>query len=97
MVDPRAESGFREGERYERARPSYPKGHLDLLAGELGLGPDSTVLDLAAGTGKVTRLLIPLAGRVIAVDPSAAMLDELRRQVPEADALRGNRRGDPPA
>jgi ubiquinone/menaquinone biosynthesis C-methylase UbiE len=89
MVDPRAESGFREGERYERARPSYPTGHLDELAGQLGLGPGSTILDLAAGTGKVTRLLIPLAGRVIAVDPSTAMLDELRRQVPEAETLEG--------
>ncbi|MEY2462454.1 MAG: hypothetical protein QOH64_592, partial [Acidimicrobiaceae bacterium] len=42
---------------YERARPSYPSAAVEVLARELGLGPGSKVCDLAAGTGKLTRLL----------------------------------------
>jgi SAM-dependent methyltransferase len=60
-----------------------------VVARELGLDRSSTVLDLAAGTGKLTRLLLPLVGRVIAVDPAPAMLAKLRERVPGADAMEG--------
>ena len=90
MVDPRAASGFGGGaDAYERGRPSYPPDEVAALARRFELGPGSTALDLAAGTGKLTRLLAPLAGRVIAVDPSAAMLAELRAQLPGVDARTG--------
>jgi SAM-dependent methyltransferase len=48
------------------------------------------VLDLAAGTGKLTRGLLALGHRVTAVEPDPAMLDELRRQAPQATALSGS-------
>lgn len=48
----------------------------------LGLGPGRTVVDLGAGTGKMTRMLAPSAARVVAVEPVAAMRAELQRAVP---------------
>jgi SAM-dependent methyltransferase len=83
MVDSRAASGFASTvEAYELGRPSYPPEAIALLGTELGLTPASAILDLAAGTGKLTRLLVPLAGRVVAVDPSPTMLAEVRAPVP---------------
>jgi SAM-dependent methyltransferase len=89
-VDPRAATGFASAvDAYERGRPSYPPVAIANLAREFGLTKASTVLDLAAGTGKLTRLLVPLVGRVIAVEPSEAMRSELREQVPTVDARAG--------
>jgi SAM-dependent methyltransferase len=48
------------------------------------------VVDLGAGTGKLTRELRPRVGRVIAVEPSAAMREVLRSAVPEVEALDGS-------
>jgi SAM-dependent methyltransferase len=89
-VDPRAASGFAgTADAYERARPSYPADAIADVARELGVTAASTVLDLAAGTGKLTRLLLPLAGGVIAVDPSPPMLAELGRQLPAVETRAG--------
>jgi len=89
-VDPRAASGFgASADAYERGRPSYPRHAIAALVRELELTPASTVLDLAAGTGKLTRELLELVGPVIAVDPSAAMLAMLRTQLPAVDARAG--------
>jgi ubiquinone/menaquinone biosynthesis C-methylase UbiE len=74
---------------YERARPEYPPEAVSWLAEKLGLAPGRTVLDLGAGTGKLTRALVPTGARVIAVEPGERMLDELRRAVPGVEALRG--------
>ncbi len=46
-----------------------------------GIGPDSTVVDLGAGTGRFVVDIAPLVGRVIAVDVSPAMAAQLRRRV----------------
>ncbi len=51
---------------------------------------DSVVLDLAAGTGKLTRQLVARFARVIAVEPLDGMRAVLERIVPEAEALRGS-------
>lgn len=89
-VDPRAASGFGGSvEAYERGRPQYPPEAIDRLSAEFGLTEHSHVLDLAAGTGKLTRALVPRVGQLIAVEPSPAMLAQLRRQVPAADARPG--------
>ena len=89
-VDPRAATGFSAAaDAYELGRPSYPREALALLARELGLTPASTVLDLAAGTGKLTRGLMLFTGRVVAVDASEGMLGMLRKQLPAADARVG--------
>ena len=71
---------------YERARPGYPDDAVRWLA-----GPDpADVVDLGAGTGKLTRSLVALGHRVTAVEPLSEMLDELRRGVPNAVGLSGS-------
>jgi SAM-dependent methyltransferase len=64
---------------YERARPSYPADALDWL---LPAG-SPRVLDLGAGTGKLTRLIAERGINVEAVDPSAQMLAELEQVLPD--------------
>ena len=60
---------------YERARPSYPDEAIDWL-----LPPGARdVLDLGAGTGKLTATLVALGAEASAVEPDRAMLTELRR------------------
>lgn len=76
-------------EQYERARPEYADEAVDWLVAELDLEPGSRVLDLAAGTGKLTRQLVRRGLDVIAVEPSDEMRAVLERVVPEAEALAG--------
>ncbi|HKH26460.1 MAG TPA: methyltransferase domain-containing protein [Acidimicrobiia bacterium] len=72
-----AEEGFgREAETYERVRPSYPADAVAWLVDGLGLEPGRVVLDLAAGTGKFTRLLVPSGATVLAAEP----VDGMRRR-----------------
>jgi SAM-dependent methyltransferase len=70
---------------YERGRPPYPQEALDWL---LPAGRPK-VLDLGAGTGKLTRQVRARGLEVTAVDPSEGMLAELRRVLPEVPALQG--------
>jgi SAM-dependent methyltransferase len=63
---------------YERARPSYPAEALDWLLPE----GSPRVLDLGAGTGKLTRMIAERGVEVEAVDPSAQMLAELSQVLP---------------
>src|SRR5919201_5252030 len=58
---------------YERVRPEWPPAAVDRAAALLDLGPDAEVVDLAAGTGKLTRLLAERFGRVVAVEPDERM------------------------
>ena len=74
---------------YERGRPSYPDAAVAHLALELGLGPAARVLDLAAGTGKLTRLLAEGGADVVAVEPVAAMRAALEQAVPGVAVLEG--------
>lgn len=74
---------------YERGRPDYPKAAVKRLVQRLDLRPGRTVLDLAAGTGKLTRLLVPSGANVLASEPIPEMRAELERRVPSAVALGG--------
>lgn len=74
---------------YERVRPEYPAEAVAWIAERLALHSGRTVLDLGAGTGKLTRALVATGAHVIAVEPGEAMLAELVRAVPEAEALAG--------
>lgn len=74
-----AQRGFgSQAEAYERSRPSYPAEAVAWMIEALQLTPSSVLIDLAAGTGKLTRLL-PSSGRVIAVEPVAGMRAVMRR------------------
>jgi ubiquinone/menaquinone biosynthesis C-methylase UbiE len=81
----RARSFDRVAEEYDRGRPGYPDDALDLLPVEA----TATVLDLAAGTGKLTRVLARRYRRVIAVEPLDAMRALIVREAPAAEALDG--------
>jgi len=74
---------------YERGRPEWLDEGIDHAIDQLGLAAGATVLDLAAGTGKLARKLVPRFHRVIAVEPDDAMRVLLEAIVPEAEALRG--------
>lgn len=58
---------------YESARPGYPDDAVTWLTQQLRVGPDSLVVDLAAGTGKLTRLLLHSGATVVAVEPIEVM------------------------
>jgi SAM-dependent methyltransferase len=82
----RARSFGQVAAAYERARPGYPEDAVDWLVGSEPL----RVLDLGAGTGKLTRQLVARGHRVTAVEPSREMLAQLRAEVPAAQAHEGS-------
>jgi SAM-dependent methyltransferase len=74
-----------EAAAYERGRPSYPPEAIDWL-----LSPDARdVLDLGAGTGKLTIRLVERGLDVVAVDPIPEMLELLSASLPDVPALLG--------
>lgn len=82
--------GFsRRADVYERGRPGYPDAVLDLLRRHGGLSAASRVVDLAAGTGKLTRQLAQVSARCVAVEPSAAMRSMFTEQVPGVPVVAG--------
>jgi SAM-dependent methyltransferase len=75
-VHPVAKAGFGStADAYDRGRPSYPSAAIRWLSERAGLGPGVVVVDLAAGTGKLSRPLRDAGVRVIAIEPVAAMRD----------------------
>lgn len=77
------------GDLYDRARPGYPEAALDVATRELRIGADAVVLELGAGTGKLTRGLCRRAREVIALEPVEDMRRRLAGAVPQALALGG--------
>jgi SAM-dependent methyltransferase len=73
---------------YEHGRPTYALAAVEHIEHELDLAPGATVLDLGAGTGKLTRMLADRELQVVALDPSPAMLSRLRVAVPAARTLK---------
>jgi SAM-dependent methyltransferase len=76
---------------YAEHRPDYPVDAVRWCVAPTGLDIGSLrVLDLGAGTGKLTALLAELGAQVTAVEPDPAMLGELRRGLPSVRALPGS-------
>jgi SAM-dependent methyltransferase len=80
----------RTAREYELGRPEWPGELLDRVAAELGLAPEARVLDLGAGTGKLTRALVPRFARVIAVEPDDSMRAVLEEVEPGAESRGGH-------
>ena len=75
MPRPDVRRGFEAAaDLYERSRPDYPEEAVDLLVRLLGLRAGRTLLDLGAGTGKLSRLAAARGARVVAVEPAAGMI-----------------------
>ena len=88
-LDPLAEAFAGSADSYDRARPGYEDEPLDWAFRELALDGRSVVLDLAAGTGKLSQALAARAGLLIAVEPLAGMRRLLTARAPEATLLDG--------
>jgi SAM-dependent methyltransferase len=84
-LHPAAESFAAVAAEYERGRPEWPDAILDAVPVE----PDASVLDLGAGTGKLTRVLARRYAQVVAVDPLAELRAVLAAVVPSADVRPG--------
>jgi ubiquinone/menaquinone biosynthesis C-methylase UbiE len=89
-LDPLSERAFgARADEYERRRAGWPAEAVERALRGVGAGSDAVVVDLAAGTGKLTRELVPRVRRVVAVEPSDDMRGVLRERVPEAEAMAG--------
>lgn len=77
---------------YAEHRPDYAKAAVKWA---LQRAPGLRVLDLGAGTGKLTATLVELGAEVIAVEPDPQMLAGLRRALPGVRALAGSAEGVP--
>jgi SAM-dependent methyltransferase len=80
-LHPLAEHFASVADAYERGRPEYPAAVVGAIAAELSLAPHAGVLDLAAGTGKLTRALLAAGMEVLAVEPHAELREKLAARV----------------
>jgi MOSC domain-containing protein YiiM/SAM-dependent methyltransferase len=74
---------------YERGRPEHSTESVELLSRELGFGAGSRVVDLGAGTGKLTRQLVAIGADVVAVEPVAEMRAKIGTLLPGVEAIAG--------
>jgi hypothetical protein len=89
-VDPVARADLGSApEADECGRPEYPAPAIDWLKNRVKLERETTVVDLAAGTGKLSRPLAAMGARVVAVEP----VDVMRAAIgPGIEAIEGRRR-----
>jgi SAM-dependent methyltransferase len=84
-----AKAGFDDPTDYEAARPSYPPDAVVWFQEQLAIGPGKVICDLAAGTGKLTRLLEPLGADLVAVEPVGGMRETMHRLLPAVPLAAG--------
>ena len=75
-------------DEYERARPGYPAAAIDLVIDACGIDAGTRMLDLAAGTGKLTRSLVATGASVVAAEPVEGMARRLHTLLPEVALAR---------
>lgn len=83
-----ASEGFGQGAAaYEKGRPDYPALAVSHLLTVLNIKKGTTLVDLAAGTGKFTRLIVPSKAEVIAIEPVEGMRREFAEKLPKVRLL----------
>jgi SAM-dependent methyltransferase len=70
---------------YDAGRPQYPDEIYDILVDRCGLAPGTAVLEIGPATGLVTRRLVTLGARVVAVEPEPALAEHLATSVAGSD------------
>lgn len=88
-VHPHANAFDQAAEDYELGRPGYPDALLDWIEARYALSAGDTVVDLGAGTGKLTRLLVRSPAHVVAVEPMPQMRVVLARELPDTELVDG--------
>ncbi len=82
--------GFGVGSTYAKGRPGYCEESVSMLVQGLRVEPGRTVVDVGAGTGKLTEQLAPYGATLIAVEPSLSMREEFARSLPDVVILEGS-------
>ena len=80
-LHPLAQSFATVAQEYERGRPDYEPAVVGALTAELGVSAGGAILDLAAGTGKLTRALVAGGYEVIAVEPQQMLREILAERI----------------
>jgi ubiquinone/menaquinone biosynthesis C-methylase UbiE len=88
-IHPGARSFSTAASVYERARPPFPEAAIDWLCTQLAITSETRLLDLAAGTGRLTRPLYAHTRQIVAVEPVAEMRGVLHRSLPAIEVLDG--------
>jgi ubiquinone/menaquinone biosynthesis C-methylase UbiE len=88
-LHPRAQEFSKAASVYEGARPAFPVAAIDWLCDQLRITGSTRVLDLAAGTGRLTVPLFERTRRIVAVEPVAEMRAVLQAALPEIEVLDG--------
>jgi ubiquinone/menaquinone biosynthesis C-methylase UbiE len=90
FVHDAARQGFQAGaDAYERGRPGYPAAAIEFLQQTLNISSATTVVDLAAGTGKFTRQLADLGCQIVAIEPVEGMRQKFQVLLPNIPILDG--------
>ncbi|MEV5747339.1 class I SAM-dependent methyltransferase [Actinoallomurus sp. NPDC052308] len=85
----RASSFGGQAAAYAAERPGYPDAAVRWALEPVAARDPLRVLDLAAGTGKLTEALLPYATTLVAVEPDLGMLSELHARLPDVRAAAG--------
>lgn len=85
----RAMSFGRVAEDYEATRPGWPLEPFTRVLAHFGVRDRPDVVDVAAGTGKLTRTLARFAGTLVAVEPDAQLREVIQRVLPDVDVFAG--------
>jgi len=97
-IDPTASKGFgSQTDAYEKGRPDYPPDAVNFLISALGIASGSKIIDLGAGTGKFTRLLLPTGAEMIAIEPVEGMRDKFSSLLPSVKIHPGSAEAIPVA
>ena len=89
MSDERALSFGSVAEDYEATRPGWPREPFSAVFEHFGVPGRPDIVDVAAGTGKLTRTLVPLAGSLVAVEPDPSLREVIQRVLSEVDVFAG--------